>query len=158
MKQIVGPKGVTEVRRKFMATERPRRSAAEQAKLQKAAAERTLEIQRQREGDKQGAHTNVMATNDDHVGLAAHDPPKPKAMSALKTDQAETTGDPHVRRVPLKTPGKGTTDLVTISPKGAQPMGGAPAGPSMPERAADAVRAAGKKKGGGRKKKAATAT
>ena len=131
-------------------------AASDQARKQHEAAKRTLAEQERRNGDKQGAHTNSMATNDDHVGLAAHDPPKPKAMSALKTDQGDVTGDPHVRRVPLKTEGKGTTDLVTAAPENAQPQGGAPAGPGYAERAAEAAKSGGKGKGKRKAKAAAT--
>lgn len=128
--------------------------ASEQARKQREAAQRTLDEQNRRTGDKQAAHTNSMATNKSHVGLAAHDPPKPDEMSALKTDQADLTGDPHVVRTPLNTEGKGTTDLVTSEPKSAQPQGGAAAGPGFADRAAAAAKTGKGKKGRGRKKAA----
>lgn len=110
----------------------------EHVRLQRAAAERTLREQGRIEEADQLAHTNSEATVASHRGLAPHDKPKPIEMEALKTDLADVTGDPDVHRVPLKTPGKGTTDLVTKSPKGARPKAG-PA--SHLQKAADAANA-----------------
>jgi hypothetical protein len=164
VRQVVTPYGVANVpvspTTNMAETKLTKQQQEEHVRIQREAAKRTLAIQGDREQRSQDAHINAEATTDTHVGLAPGDKTKPKSMEALKTDLKDVTGSPDVHRAALKTPGKGTTDLVTTSPKGARPGGGGKNPKSHTQRAQEAAEAgaktSGKKKRGGKKKAGAT--
>lgn len=91
-----------------------------------------------------GAHVSTMLTTKEHVGKVAHEPHKPDEMAALGQDQDRRTGVTNVRTAPRKTPGKGTTDEVTVDPPTHAALGHQQSAPSEAEKVADA--AAGKVK------------